>query len=85
VFDTSLLLPCTDKRWYRRFPRFSEPVGFHQKQFAIPESEEWLATLGIRASAQHIPLLSARTEKYKRARAFQETSISVATGFSPMN
>lgn len=44
VFDDSLLLPRTDVR-RRRCTWFCYPFGFYQEQFALSESQKWLATL----------------------------------------
>jgi len=53
VFDTSLLLPGTNKRRYRRLSWFGQSLCLYQKQFSIPEPEERLRTLRIRAVAEH--------------------------------
>jgi hypothetical protein len=45
VLDTPVLLPGTNERRRGRFSRFGHAVGLDQKQFALSELEEGLATL----------------------------------------
>jgi hypothetical protein len=51
--DTSSRLPGASERSRAGFCRFRHPVGLDQKQFALSEPEEGLATLRIGASAEH--------------------------------
>jgi hypothetical protein len=48
------LLPARADEWGRkRYTGFVHPLGFDKKKLSVPQPEEWLRTLRIRAATQH--------------------------------
>jgi hypothetical protein len=61
MFHQALLATRANEGWSERFARLSRPIRLNQKKLSVPQPEEGLRTLRIRASAQHkIDLLVLR-------------------------
>lgn len=63
MLHVSLMLSRPYKRRGNRFPGFSHAFGFHQEQFAIPQSQKWFAALIVGASTQHVELPFGRNHR----------------------